>query len=142
MAKARYYTDEQKAELLSNPYTSRVSDCRVFFSLAFKQLVIDNIDKEGMSSTAVFRLAGYSDDMFNHDFKKHIVRQIRKEAASPDGLREPEPVKKHTPRKKHSETESRELENRVKLLEQQVSFLKKSRHLRDTGQMIPPHSSS
>ena len=134
MAKARYYTDEQKAELLSNPYTSRVSDCRVFFSLAFKQLVIDNIDKEGMSSTAVFRLAGYSDDMFNHDFKKHIVRQIRKEAASP--------VKKHTPRKKHSETEFRELENRVKLLEQQVSFLKKSRHLRDTGQMIPPHSSS
>ena len=56
--------------------------------------------------------------------------------------REPEPVKKHTPRKKHSETELRELENRVKLLEQQVSFLKKSRHLRDTGQMIPPHSSS
>ena len=48
MAKARYYTDEQKAELLSNPYTSRVSDCRIFFSLAFKQLVIDNIDKEGM----------------------------------------------------------------------------------------------
>lgn len=142
MAKPHYFTEEQKAELLSNPYTSRISDCRVYFSLAFKQLVMENIDKEGMSSRAVFRLAGYRDDLFSHDYKKHIVKRIRKEAASPEGLREPAPPKKQSPRKKHSETEFRELEKRVQLLEQQIDFLKKSRHLRDTGQMIPPHSSS
>lgn len=141
MAKARYFTEEQKAELLSNPYTSRISDCRVYFSLAFKQLVIEKTTKEGMSSTAVFRLAGYRDDIFSHDYKKHIVRQIRREAASPEGLKEPAPARQDTSRKKHSESEFRELEKRVQLLEQQVNFLKKSRHLKDTGQRIPPYSS-
>ena len=55
MAQKNHYTDEQKAELLSNPYTVRVTDCKATFSLAFKQLVISNIDKPGMTASKVFR---------------------------------------------------------------------------------------
>lgn len=46
MPQKHYFTEEEKAELLSNPYTSYLSACRVFYSHAFKQLVIDNINKK------------------------------------------------------------------------------------------------
>ena len=141
MAKSLSFTEEKRAELLSNPYTSRVSDCRVYFSLAFKQLVMENIDKEDMTARKVFRLAGYRDELFTSDYRKRAVQRIRKESVSPEGLREPKTAKKYAAKKKRNETEFRELENRVKILEQQVEFLKKSRHLKDTGQIIPPRSS-
>ena len=141
MAKSLSFTEEKRAELLSNPYTSRVSDCRVYFSLAFKQLVMENIDKEDMTARKVFRLAGYRDELFTSDYRKRAVQRIRKESASLEGLREPKTAKKYAAKKKRNETEFRELENRVKILEQQVEFLKKSRHLKDTGQIIPPRSS-
>ena len=101
MAQKNHYTDEQKAELLSNPYTVRVTDCKATFSLAFKQLVISNIDKPGMTASKVFRLAGYSDKIFTPEICRYVVRVIRKEAASPEGLQEPAKIKECTPRKKH-----------------------------------------
>lgn len=141
MRQIRYFTEEQKAELLSNPYTFRVSDCRVYFSLSFKQFVMENIDKPGMNSTKVFRLAGYRDELFSHDYKKQIVKAIRKEAASPEGLKAPIPQNRYVEKKKHQATEIKELQERVAILEQQIDFLKKSQHLRETGQLIPPNSS-
>ena len=142
MSQSHFFTDEEKAELLSNPYTSYVSNCRVYYSLAFKQLVINNLNKNGMTSTKIFRLAGYRDDLFSHSYRKHIIKRIRMESETPEGLREPARPKKSPAKKKHSETEFRELEKRVQLLEQQIEFLKKSRHLRETGQLIPPRNSS
>ena len=142
MPQKHYFTEEEKAELLSNPYTSYLSACRVFYSRAFKQLVIDNINKKGMTSTKVFRLAGYRDDLFSHTYRKRIVKRIRMEAESPEGLQEPVPPKKKPVKKKHIDTEFRELEKRVQILEQQLEFLKKSQHLRETGQLIPPRNSS
>ena len=142
MPQKHYFTEEEKAELLSNPYTSYLSACRVFYSHAFKQLVIDNINKKGMTSTKVFRLAGYRDDLFSHTYRKRIVKRIRMEAESPEGLQEPVPPKKKPVKKKHIDTEFRELEKRVQILEQQLEFLKKSQHLQETGQLIPPRNSS
>lgn len=142
MPQKHYFTEEEKAELLSNPYTSYLSACRVFYSRAFKQLVIDNINKKGMTSTKVFRLAGYRDDLFSHTYRKRIVKRIRMESESPEGLQEPVLPKKKPVKKKHIDTEFRELEKRVKILEQQLEFLKKSQHLRETGQLIPPRNSS
>lgn len=142
MPRKHFFTEEEKAELLSNPYTSYVSDCRVYYSRAFKQLVIDNISKNGMNSTKVFRLAGYRDDLFSHSYRKTIVKRIRMEAETAEGLQEPAPPKKKQPKKKRTDTEFLALEKRVQLLEQQLEFLKKSQYLRETGQLIPPRNSS
>lgn len=140
MAQIKHYTDEQKAELLSNPYTVRVTDCTTTFSLAFKQLVISNIDKPGMTASKVFQLAGYSDKFFSPGIRRYVVQAIRREAASPEGLQEPAVIKEHTPRKKHSETEFRELQERVSILEQQVNFLKKSQFLKKQNHLKPPNN--
>lgn len=142
MANRHYFTDEQKAELLSNPYTARITDCKVTFNLAFKQLVMENIDKPGMSASRIFELAGYSKDLFSYKVKAYVVNSICKEAASPKGLQEPKLIKHHMPCKKHSETEFRELQERVAILEQQVEFLKKSQSLKSRTHLKPPASSS
>lgn len=131
MAKRHHFTQEQKAELLSNPYTARITDCMVVFTLAFKQLVMENVDKPKMTSTKIFRLAGYSDDLFSPKVRRTVVLNIRREAASEEGLQEPKPLRTKAPKKKiHSETEFKELQQRVTLLEQQIDFLKKSQLLK------------
>ncbi|MBQ9611857.1 MAG: hypothetical protein IJV14_04635 [Lachnospiraceae bacterium] len=129
MSRRHHFTDDQKAELLSNPFTFRITDCTVVFTLAFKQFVISKTDIPGMTARKIFQLAGYSDGLFTPKVRRYIVSSIREEAASPEGLKEPaahkDPVKK-----KHSETEFKELQERVAILEQQVEFLKKTRLLR------------
>lgn len=142
MRKRHYYTDEQKAELLCNPYTARISDCKITFTLAFKQLVMNNIDKPGMTNAKVFELAGYRREHFTEKCMWYVIHSIRKEAASPEGLKEPKTVNRSTPRKKHSETEFKELQDRVNLLEQQIEFLKKSQALKKKKTSNPPASSS
>lgn len=47
-----------------------------------------------MTSTKIFRLAGYRDDLFSHSYRKHIIKRIRMEAETPEGLREPARPKK------------------------------------------------
>lgn len=131
MATRDYFTDEEKAELLSNPYTARVSDSRVIFTLAFKKFVIANIDKPKMNAPKIFVLAGYRKGLINAGTMRYTVSRIRAEAASAEGLKEPKTVKKYTPRKKHTETEFKELQNRVTILEQQIEFLKKSQFLKE-----------
>lgn len=127
------YTDDERAELLSNPYTFHVSDCKIVFTLAFKQFVLREIDKPGMTATKVFQKAGYRPELIPDYRRRSIVRQIRKEAASEKGLQKPKPVKENTVAKKLDSTRIKDLELRIRVLEQQIDFLKKSRHLRETG---------
>ena len=59
MNQVHHFTDEEKAELLSNPFTFQVTDCKITFTLAFKQLVLDQINKPGMSAAKILQKAGY-----------------------------------------------------------------------------------
>ena len=120
MSNRHYFTDEEKAELMSNPYTFRVTDTNVVFTLAFKQFVLDEIDKPGMSSAKVFRKAGYRIELFSEFMRQHCVRIIRSEAASKEGLKEPKAVRKRHSVKKQTSTRIKELEERILILEQQI----------------------
>ena len=142
MATKHHYTEEERAELLSNHYTARITECSVTFTLAFKQLVMDHIDLPDMTARKVFRLAGYSDSLFSPNGRRYIVAAIRKEAASEKGLQEPPPLRSYNHRKKHSETEFRELQERVAVLEQQIRFLKKSQLLKKQDRSMWPGNSS
>ena len=142
MHTTHHFTEEERAELLSNPYTARITDCKAVFTLEFKQFVMDHIDQPGMTAAKVFHLAGYSDDLFSVKVKRYIVASIRKEAASEKGLQEPAPLKTPTPKKKRSETELKELQERVAILEQQIDFLKKSQMLKKKDQLMRKDNSS
>lgn len=144
MRSRRYYTETEKAVLLSNPYTFRVTDSTISFTLAFKKYVLANIDKPGMTSRKVFEAAGYKDDVINASVRRHAIDRFRIEAASKKGLSEPKAPKCaiSEAKKKHTETEYKELEKRVELLEQQIAFLKKNQMLREGKYHLPPPNSS
>ena len=144
MKPRHFFTEAEKAELLSNPYTFRVTDTSVKFTLAFKKYVMDNIDKPCMTSRKLFEAAGYKDAIINYHMRRNAIERFRREAASKTGLTEPKIPRRaiSQAKKKHTETEYKELEKRVELLEQQIEFLKKSQMLREGKYHLPPTNSS
>lgn len=142
MADKKTYTEDEKNELLSNPYTFRVNDHRIHFTLAFKQYVMAEAGKPGMTSRKLFANAGYNTDILSSRTMSYAIKQIQKEASSPEGLQEPTLPKYARPKKKEASEEVEELKKRVKILEQQIDFLKKTEHLRKTGHIPIPRNSS
>jgi len=45
MATIHHFSPEEQAELLNNPYTARVTECRVYFTLAFKKSLAEITNK-------------------------------------------------------------------------------------------------
>ena len=142
MRKLHYYTDEERTEILSNPYTARLTEYTVYFTLEFKRFVMNNVDKPGMTVKKLFRLAGYDDKLFSSTVRFRTVQKIRAEAESPQGLQEPKMPKEPPVKKKQTATEIKDLQNRVKILEQQIEFLKKSQHLKNQDRMNHQNNTS
>ncbi|MFM1541113.1 HTH domain-containing protein [Helcococcus ovis] len=136
MSKRRYYTDEEKAELLSNPYTFRVTNITVKFTLDFKKFLIKEIELAKLSYPKIFAKAGYRKELFSYDQILNLVWKIKREADSEEGLQEPKLPKRAPVKKKHQATEVKDLEKRILILEQQIEFLKKSQFVRKHGQML------
>lgn len=140
--KRHLYTEAELAEIRSNPYTFSATPGKVVFTLAFKEFVLQNVDKPRMTIKKVFAMAGYPEYLFSSLARERMVSRFRKEAASPQGLQEPVPPKAPSPRKKQAATEVKELQERVTMLEQQLDFLKKSQWLKQQDRLKPPDSSS
>ena len=137
MSALHSYTKEEQIELRSNPFTHDVSDHRLVFTLAFKKFALEESRRPGMTSRKIFKKAGYRTEIFTGSRMTRVVSDIIKEAASPGGLKAPRVSKGPDTRKKHHETEIRELKNRVQILEQELDFLKKIRYLDMTGDLPP-----
>jgi len=136
------FTEEEKVELLSNPYTARLAGNRVIFTLAFKQFVMKCLEMPGMTSRKIFHQAGYADSLFTLRMRTYAIESIRREAASPEGLHEPTAPKRPAAKKKTDEAEFRELQERVTFLEQQLQFLKKSQQLKKEDRFFRSDSSN
>ena len=144
MSNVHTFTPEEKIELLSNPYTVHVAENRVWFSLAFKELVISNIFKPGVTNLTVFRMAGYRDELFSKGRRYSIVKRIIQEASSEDGLKESTISQRQRKKNKEvgtSNKEMRELQERIETLEQELDFLKKIRHADVKIYAKPPDAS-
>lgn len=135
MADRRYYTDEEKAELLSNPYTLRVTDTQVKFTLEFKKFALKEVTEKKTTYKKVFEKAGYRLALFTEKQILYIINSIKKESQSEEGLKDDKTPKRTPVKKQHKATEIQELQKRVLILEQQLDFLKKSRHLDEQEKM-------
>lgn len=130
----RYYTDNEKTEILANPYTFRMTDTQVFFTLEFKKFVVKE-KQNGLSNRKIFEKAGYDNDFFSVDVRDGVVKRILTEYNSEEGLRAPQNPKyaRTIAKKKHRETEIKELEARVDKLEKMIEFLKKTQFVDKHG---------
>ena len=127
------FTQKEMDIISQNPYVVSVCPTRIVYSLAFKQFAIKH-SQQGMKSTQIFLEAGFNPEMLGKKRIYSALKKFKKEAASPEGLREPRGKSKEERlvdfaqedfSKKHTKTAIRELQQRVIHLEQQIEFLKK-----------------
>lgn len=128
------FTPEQMELLMCNSYTAKVTPHRILFTLEFKEFAMQEVEVPGMTYRKIFQKAGYDTELLGHERMKHIMRSIKLEAASEEGLRVPKAGireeelakrRKEDLSKKHTKTAIKELQDRVNHLEQQIDFLKK-----------------
>lgn len=128
------FTNAQMEIIRANPFTVSVTEHRINYSLEFKRFALRE-SEAGLSSTKIFKKAGYDPEILGHNRMAGAIRQFKKEAASPKGLRPPRGEKKtdkfaqETLSKKRNETAIKQLQERVILLEQELDFLKKMARL-------------
>ena len=129
------FTQEEIDIISNNPYVVNVCSTKITYSLAFKTFAVEQAQK-GFTSPEIFRQAGFDPEMMGKPRMYAALKAFKKEAASPEGLREPRckskeellaKFAKEDFKKKQTKAALRELQNKIVHLEQQVEFLKKTR---------------
>lgn len=124
------FTKEQIEILKHNPYTALISETRIYFTMEFKLFALKEI-QNGLNSIKIFEKAGYEPTVLSKQRMYSTIKNIKREAASPEGLRPPRGTKqaerfaKEELSKKKNSTAIKELQERIVYLEQEIEFLKK-----------------
>ena len=132
MKKQPAYTEEQVAILASNPYTRTVNEYRLSLTVEFKRYLLEERERTGSPWPEIFRRAGYDPELIGKQRMDGIIRDVRKQAASPKGLRAPCSGKKGQVSEKEQLRKSvRDLRDEVEILNQKIEFLKKTIAIRE-----------
>ena len=123
----RKYTQKQIKELKSNPYTLKVDDQRIFFTIEFKKAFWTKY-QAGMSPRAIFKELNYSLDNFGQKQIDSIVQRIKKEALAgefTEGYSRCNRMKIKEPSSDITPQNIKQMQNELLYLRQEVDFLKK-----------------
>ena len=82
------FTPKQIEELKNNPFTLFVNESQIRFTVEFKKFLLAEREKNHTPWKDIFCKAGYSSETLGIDRMYAAVKNIRKEAASPQGLHE------------------------------------------------------
>lgn len=138
MSRKKTFTPEQVEVLQQNPFTHRVSEMSITFTLEFKKFFFEQTRIPGMTSKKILEKAGYDFTMFSKASIDHLRRNILAEAASPRGFKPPRGLSsaERTAQfaaqdlsRQKTEVSIRQLQERIVHLEQQIEFLKKTSRL-------------
>lgn len=125
----RKFTEEEIRILAANPYTYRVTEKTIRFTLAFKEEFLRR-DKEGYSVKQIFIDLGYDYEMLGKRRCEGVRQHVVHEAISESGLHEGTLFPKIKPSSRDYTTlpESKAIEymqHELLYLRQEVEFLKK-----------------
>jgi hypothetical protein len=129
----KFFTQEEMDIIRQNSYVISVSSSRIIYSLDFKKFAVEQAAR-GLKSPDIFVKAGFDPDILGTSRMYAAIKKFKKEAASPEGLRETSSktreqrmaqFAKEEYDKKHTKVALRELQKKVVHLEQQLEFLKK-----------------
>lgn len=133
MSTKKKFSPEEVEELRANPYTERVSEEQISFTLAFKE-AFWRLSVEGCTGNMAFRKLGYDPEVLGFERVHNITKRIRHAAKTPEGI---QGVSKSRMRiskehfsnadlEKMSRRESEQrLQREIVYLQQQMAFLKK-----------------
>ena len=129
----RTFTPEEIEIIRQNPYVVSVCATKITYSQAFKRFAIGQAEK-GIRSPEIFQNAGFDPEMLGKPRMYAALKSFKKEAASPEGLREPRGKSKEDRMaafakedlsKKQTQKAIQDLQKKVIELEQTIAFLKK-----------------
>jgi len=121
------YTQKQIKELKSNPYTLKIDEKRIFFTIEFKKVFWTKY-QAGISPRAIFKELNYNLDYFGQKQIDSIVQRVKKEALAGEftqgyvrnnRMKIKEPLDDITPQN------IKQMQNELLYLRQEVDFLKK-----------------
>ena len=127
--KWKVFSPEEVVSLRNNPYTLKATEKTITFTLKFKEVMLDGLQR-GKSPESIMRELGYDPAVIGDSRVKGIAYHITKEAESPEGLHEGRrtPARAVTEEEVASSAPSRSLRRlqaEVSYLRQEVEFLKK-----------------
>lgn len=129
--RGKCFTPEEIKILEANPYTRRVSAGSLSITMGAKQRVLE-LYETGITSRQIVEALGYDYEILGGQRMKNIVRNTRKEAASPCGLHEgysrvpaARMDKEEIEQLDNSAMSYARLKNEVIYLREEVKFLKK-----------------
>jgi len=99
MSTNRKFTEEEMKILRENPNIVSVSLTKLTYSLVFKQKAVAKSEKKGMTVVRIFALAGLTLELLGKPRITAAMKSFKKEAAYPEGLREPHAKLRHSSRR-------------------------------------------
>ena len=133
MSIRKKFTPAEVEELRANPYTEKVSEEQISFTIAFKE-AFWRLSVEGCTGNMALRKLGYDPEILGFERVHNITKRIRSAARTPEGIRGAKKSRmriskehfSHAELEKMSRRESeRRLQNEIVYLQQQMAFLKK-----------------
>lgn len=121
------YTKKQIKELKENPYTLKVDENRIFFTIEFKEFFWTKY-QAGMSPRQILKELNYNLDYFEQKQIDSIVQRIKKEALGgefTEGYNRKKRMKIKQPEDFDSPQVIQHMQNELMYLKQEVDFLKK-----------------
>ena len=85
MSTKKKFSPEEVEALRANPYTEKVSEEQISFTLAFKE-EFWRLSVEGCTGNIAFRKLGYDPDVLGFERVHNITKRIRYAAQTPEGI--------------------------------------------------------
>ncbi|WP_417084453.1 HTH domain-containing protein [Evtepia gabavorous] len=123
----KMFTQEQVRIMAENPYTLHVSTTQITFTNAFKEEFWQGYQEGDTPRTIMYDL-GYDPEVLGRNRLSGIQNVVCKQAVSAKGFHErPQRKRQDTSAEGDSTTQAqlRQMQHRLKYLEQEVEFLKK-----------------
>ena len=133
MSTRKKFTPAEVEELRANPYTEKVTERQISFTLAFKE-AFWRLSVEGCTGNMALRELGYDPEILGFERVHNITKRIRNAARTPEGIRGAKKSRMRISREQFSQAElekmsrresERRLQNEIVYLQQQMAFLKK-----------------
>ena len=87
MSTKKKFTPEEMKHLRANPYTLRVTEDTISYTLAFKEAFWE-LSLQGYTGTAAFRKLGYNTQVLGFERIHNTTKRIRQAGKSMEGFRE------------------------------------------------------
>ena len=133
MSTKKKFTSEELELLRGNPYTRRVTEDQISFTLAFQE-AFWRLSLEGCTGNMAFRRLGYDPDILGFERIHNITKRIRRAGRSPEGIQGSRKSRMRISKEHFSQAQlekmsrresEQRLQNEIVYLQQQMAFLKK-----------------